>query len=413
MSSAQTTVSRPRILDLPDELLIMVFEYLWSDGPSQPSTRISSSAIDATPVQNNDLAAVACTCKRFLDLAPEYLSRRVILRRSTDASLLLSRLRSYPQLARRVEKLVVYQYSDIPGQVAAEKTRSPEMKRLWGEMQRSPANNSAVLRPWRNELRDPILDLIEVLLLVPSLKLFRFVAGTSHRVVYSPGAAFVGTTFQLALIAAISSLPKVGWLDLRARFLPKLKDFHVCGEGLAAWECAVGAVMSLPEINTFRLDAPVDHPGILLSVTLDPGASSTLRQLIITTPWFHFTSLSEMIRSIARLETLHLVYRIPSRADKNLDEFHTSLYQHRQSLRELKLTDELWCTCPSSSQFGPIMWTGYRSLTTLHVPDYLLFRAGYDTSDIRRLWPRSLISLGIVPWQSGYLNTVLILEELL
>lgn len=147
MSSAQTTVSRPRILDLPDELLIMIFEYLWSDGPNQPSTRISSSAIDATPAQNNDLAAVACTCKRFLDLAPEYLSRRVILRRSTDASLLLSRLRSYPQLARRVEKLVVYQYSDIPGQVAAEKPRSPEMMRLWGEMQRSPANNSGILRP--------------------------------------------------------------------------------------------------------------------------------------------------------------------------------------------------------------------------------------------------------------------------
>ncbi|OJJ61559.1 hypothetical protein ASPSYDRAFT_1173355 [Aspergillus sydowii CBS 593.65] len=381
MSSAQTTVSRPRILDLPDELLIMIFEYLWSDGPNQPSTRISSSAIDATPAQNNDLAAVACTCKRFLDLAPEYLSRRVILRRSTDASLLLSRLRSYPQLARRVEKLVVYQYSDIPGQVAAEKPRSPEMMRLWGEMQ--------------------------------SLKLFRFVAGASHRVVYSPGATFVGTPFQLALIAAISSLPKASWLDLRARFLPKLKDFHVCSKGLAAWECAVGAVMSLPEINTFRLDAPVDHPGILLSVTLDPGASSTLRQLIITTPWFHFTSLSGMIRSIARLETLHLVYRIPSRADKNLDEFHKSLYQHRQSLRELKLTDELSCTSPSSSQFGPIMWTGYHSLTTLHVPDYLLFRAGYDTSDIRRLWAWSLISLGIVPWQSGYLNTVLILEELL
>ena len=59
------------------------------------------------------------------------------------------------------------------------------------------------------------------------------------------------------------------------------------------------------------------------------------------------------------------------------------------------------------------MWTGYRSLTTLHVPDYLLFRSGYDTSDIRRLWPRSIISLGIVPWQSGYLNTVLLLEELL
>lgn len=383
----------------------MIFEYLLDDGLLQSSINLPSRGIDTPPGENNVLTTIARTCKRFGYLAPQYVSRRVILRRSTDVPLLLSRLRTYPELAVRVRKLVVYEYDDIlaaspPGstaesalcQVAAEKPRSKDMKDIWTAMGKSPHDSTGILRTWMPILRDPILDLLELLLLVPGLELFRFVGGWSHCTVYCPDAWMSVNPFQHALVAALYSLQNAG-----ARFLPKLKDFHVCGQGSAAWECAVGTLMSLPEINTLRLDLAVGHNGISRPVTLETGASSTLRHLIINTPRFELSNVCMMIQCIRRLETLHVVYSFPFRDITIMKGFEMCLRKHRQTLKEVKLID---IARRYPYRYRAPGWSEFASMSTLRVPSYLLLNKAHKKSsisdDLVSLPPR-LTSLGMIP----------------
>lgn len=408
----------PPILRLPNELLMMVFESLSDDGVGQSSATISSEAIDASPNENNTITVVARTCKRFREFAPIYLSHRVILRRSRDAPLLSSRLRAYPHLAQRVRKVVVYEYSDVlaatpPGstlyQVAAEKPYLDEgVKELWLAMLKSPLAKDEAVHAWMEVLRDPILDLIELLLLIPGVELFRFVGRTSNHSAYWPPLRVDVSPFQHALIVAMSCLQNADLPALRARILPNLRDFHVCGRGSAVWECAMGTAIFLPTLDTLRLDQSAEHGGIWYPVTMGTGASSRLRHLVITTPSFDLRNLSAMIRSIGRLETFHAVYRFPFYLSNPMDEFLASLHRHRGSLRELKLTDEL----PFPSRYSPVRWDGYCSLATLHIPDYLLLRPCTSVSDVVHLLPRHLISLGIIPWTLGNPKTIEIIRGL-
>ncbi|BCS23165.1 uncharacterized protein APUU_31390S [Aspergillus puulaauensis] len=421
MASVNTTASPTTILSLPNEVLIMIFEYLLDDGLIQSSIKFSSRATDTPPGENNVLTAIARTCKRFGYLAPQYVSRRVILRRSTDVPLLLSRLRTYPELAVRVRKLVVYEYDDIlaaspPGstaesalcQVAAEKPRSDEMKDLWTAMGKSPHESPGILRTWMPLLRDPILDLLELLLLVPGLELFRFLGGWSRCTVYCPDAWMSVNPFQHALVAALYSLQNAG-----ARFLPKLKDFHVYGQGLAAWECAVGTLMSLPQLNTLRLDPSVGQNGISRPVTPGTGVSSTLRHLIINTPKFELSNVCMMIQCIRRLETLHVVYYFPFRDITIMEGFELCLRKHRQTLKEVKLIDVAF---RYPRRYRARGWSEFASMSTLRVPFYLLLNKAHKESaisdDIVSLPPR-LTSLGMIPQsrESGPLDILISLSQ--
>ncbi|OJJ00882.1 hypothetical protein ASPVEDRAFT_27590 [Aspergillus versicolor CBS 583.65] len=408
----------PLILRLPNELLMMIFESLSDNGVGQPSATISSEAIDASPNKNNAITVVARTCKRFRELATTYLSHRVILRRSRDAPVLSSRLRAYPHLAQRVRKVVVYEYSDVlaatrPGstlyQVAAEKPYLDEgVKDLWLAMLKSPLSKGEGVRAWLEVLRDRILDLIELLLLVPRVELFRFVGRAIQHSSYWPPLRVDVNPFQHALIVAISCLQDANLSALRSRILPNLRDVHVCGRGSAVWECAMGTVMRLPKIETLRLDQSAEHGGIYFPVTMGTGASSTLRHLVITTPSLDLHNLSAMIRSIGRLDTFHAMYRFPFFPSNTMDEFLASLHRHRGSLSELKLTDEV----PFPFQYSPVRWDGYCSLVTLHVPDYLLFRPCSSVSDVLHVLPPHLISLGIIPWTLGDPKTTEIVRGL-
>ncbi|RDW87097.1 uncharacterized protein DSM5745_03739 [Aspergillus mulundensis] len=447
---------------LPPEILSMICEFLAQEVENKCPAIIQRSLGHIAPSitrERRNLLALACTSRRFHAVVQPFLYRTIILTNAGDHRHLLRALDKHPEIAKRVQHLImverletgrpfIYRPSTLKDEeiisglrpapkarsvnplrctggyrplahlklpilsaleapkMLAERVLSRDIAKLWTTVRRANSWNARSWSPLQKNQRDSVLDLLELLLLLPRLRQFRYLPCPEERRYCGPmqqtshGYPEPLPTREIFL-TMLGNLQPTSQPVLYNDLLACLQDIDIPDLRHPSYLNTLDTIMSLPNLHTLRsCGSRLRGPH---AATTKQWKSSSLRALIFHQKGYDIPDIPHLIAAVTSLEVLHL--ELYSKRDlvyeANRPNAVVGALAQAQAatLRELRIVHSSPGKFRYNGRGSPaaprVDLSLFHQLVSVHLPDDVVFDYRADTYQGRIKLPPRLVDLAV------------------